>query len=132
MEMSNILATLRTHMPFKPDTREGDIILVGMPTGLFYGIVQAIEPNIKKNWYNLSFKLLVVPPVDITWILRVPQMNGEIFTINGQEHFVIALDTRPGEKRPGEEQPPKPHRPVRRLTLVKQDAKKKEPPPETA
>lgn len=127
MNMQTILATLKTHMPFKPETNSGDIVLVGMPTGLFYGVVQSIEPNIKKNWYNIRFKLLVVPPVDMTWILRIPQMTGEIFTINGQEHFMIAIDTRPSEK--SEEERPEKQRRRGRLTLIKNNG---DLPPETA
>ena len=127
MNMQTILATLKTHMQFKPETNSGDIVLVGMPTGLFYGVVQSIEPNIKKNWYNIRFKLLVVPPVDMTWILRVPQMTGEVFTINGQEHFMIAIDISPSEKSE-EERPEKKHR-RGRLTLIKNNGNL---PPETA
>ena len=121
MELQTILQTLREHVPFKTTTGAGDIILVGMPSGLFYGVVQSIEPNIKKNWYNLNFKLLVVPPADMTWILRIPQMTGEIFTINGENHFVIAVDVACAQK-PAEEQQPATKRPEpRRLTLIKNE-----------
>jgi hypothetical protein len=92
MKMEKTLSEVRKHIKFKPDTVEGDIILVGMPAGLFYGYVQDIQKNVKKNWYNFSFKLLLIPPVDITWILRIPQMTGDIFTINEEEHFVTAID----------------------------------------
>ena len=92
MKMEKTLSEVRKHIKFKPDTVEGDIILIGMPAGLFYGYVQDIQKNVKKNWYNFSFKLLLIPPVDITWILRIPQMTGDIFTINEEEHFVTAID----------------------------------------
>lgn len=124
MELDKILQTLKEHMRFKPVTEPDDILLVGMPSGLFYGVVQAIDRNIKKDWYNLSFKLLVIPPADITWILRVPQMSGELFTINGENHFVIAVDTTRIEQKP-EDEKPKVERPKgkgRRLSLVKQDS----------
>lgn len=123
MELDKILHTLKDHMRFKPVTEPDDIVLVGMPSGLFYGVVQSMERNIKKDWYNLSFKLLVIPPADITWILRVPQMSGELFTINGENHFVIAVDTgRIGQTT--EDTKPKVEQPKskgRRLSLVKQD-----------
>jgi len=129
MKMQTILATLKTHMPFKSETVPGDIVLIGMPTGLFYGVVHSIEPNIKKNWYNVNFKLLVVPPTDMTWILREPQMTGEIFTINGQEHFMIAVDTRPSDKTIERQPPQESPRPKRKLTLIKSED---DVPPETA
>ncbi|MCX8044935.1 MAG: hypothetical protein N3B18_12520 [Desulfobacterota bacterium] len=129
MNMQTILATLKTRMSFKATTAAGDIVLIGMPTGLFYGVIHHIEPNIKKNWYNVFFKLLVVPPVDMTWILRTPQMTGEIFTINGQEHFMIAVDTQPSQKNPSEEGKKTLKSKNRRLTLIKCE---NDPPPETA
>jgi hypothetical protein len=121
MELQTILQTLREHVPFKKETLPGDIILVGMPSGLFYGVVQSIEPNIKKNWYNLNYKLLVVPPVDTTWILRVPQMTGEFFTINGENHFVIAVDISCAQKKAAEQQTETQRPEPRRLTLVKNE-----------
>lgn len=93
MDLRDILETLKKQMRFKSTTSPGDIILVGMKTGLVYGVVQSIEQNVKKNWYNFNCKLLSIPAVDISWILRVPQMTGEIFTINDEEHFIIAVDT---------------------------------------
>jgi len=92
MDIPKALQTLRGYMQVKPTTAQGDLILVGMPSGVFYGLVESIEPDGKKNWYQLKFKLLILPPVEITWILRIPQMSGDIFTINGSEHFVVAVD----------------------------------------
>ena len=87
-----MLQTLRGYMQFKPTTTPGDIILAGMPSGVFYGLVESIVPDGKKNWYQLRFKLLILPPVEITWILRAPQMSGDMFTINNEPHFLVAVD----------------------------------------
>jgi hypothetical protein len=115
MTLKEMLAELRKKITFKESTAAGDVVLVGMKPGLFYGVVLDIKPNVKKEWWDVSFKLLVMPPVDITWILRTPQMNGELFTINGEEHFMIAIDMglqkQPLKKRGT--------RPV--LSIVKQD-----------
>ncbi|MCX5902599.1 MAG: hypothetical protein NTV89_03820 [Proteobacteria bacterium] len=92
MTLEEMLAELRNKITFKKNTAAGDVVLVGMKPGLFYGVVLDIKPNVKKEWWDVSFKLLVMPPVDITWILRTPQMNGEPFTIGGEEHFMIAID----------------------------------------
>lgn len=96
MDIPKALQTLRGYMHVKPATAPGDLILVGMPSGVFYGLVESIEPDGKKNWYHLKFKLLILPPVEITWIVRIPQMSGDIFTINGAEHFVVAVDVLAG------------------------------------
>jgi hypothetical protein len=92
MTLEEMLAELRKNITFKDKTAAGDVVLVGMKPGLFYGVVLDIKPNVKKEWWDVSFKLLVMPPVDITWILRTPQMNGELFTIGGEDHFMIAID----------------------------------------
>jgi hypothetical protein len=92
MDISKVLQTVRSYMQVKPATAPGDIVLVGMPSGVFYGMVESIAPDGKKNWYQVKFKLLILPPVEVTWILRVPQMSGDIFTINGEEHFMVAVD----------------------------------------
>ncbi len=115
MELNTVLDNLKKHIKFKDKTLPGDIILVGMPSGLFYGIVHEIDNNQKKNWYNVSFKLLTIPPLDVTWILRRPQMEGEIFTINDEQHFLIAVDITTPQKK----QPAPPHEKVSHLKLVK-------------
>ncbi len=92
MSLVQILAELKKSMSFKDTTAAGDIVLVGMKEGLLYGVVLDIIPNVKPEWWDVTFKLLIVPPVNLTWILRTPQMCGEIFTINGAEHFMIAME----------------------------------------
>lgn len=119
MNLETMLTELRNHLTCKPDTNPGDIILVGTPRGVGYGHVQTIACNVKKGWYDLSFTLLVLPPVHQCWTLRIPQMCGEIFTIDNEQHFVIAVDTSlpapvGGGDEPGKDAPP-------RLSLVKTD-----------
>ncbi len=75
----------------------------------------------KKTGINLSLNFLILPPVEITWILRIPQMSGDIFTINGAEHFVVAVDVLAGaptrEKNAVNEGSGRPVR--RKLALIK-------------
>ncbi len=103
MQLSETIIHLKKHMSFKSGTSPGDTVLIGMPNGLFFGYVQDIEQDTKKNWFRFHFKLLIIPPVDITWILREPQMNGEIFTMDEKEHLVVAVDT---SRTPEPEQEP--------------------------
>ena len=98
MQLEQILAELKKVIKFKETTAVGDIILIGMQKGLSYGIVLDINPNVKREWWDVHFKLLVIPPVELTWILRTPQMCGEIFTMNGEEQFMIAVEMDIPEK----------------------------------
>jgi hypothetical protein len=101
-DLAGVQDGLRKIMRFKSRTAPGDCILVGMPAGLFFGLAHAIEPDIKKNWYRLRFTLLAIPPATLSWTLREPQMNGEIFTIDTKEHFVMAVDIDAAPHAPGD------------------------------
>jgi len=92
MALKETLEEIKNHISFKKDTFVGDIVIVGMPAGISYAIVRDIKPDHKKDWYNIEFSLLMLPPVELTWTLRQPQMSGEIFTIDGDEHFMVAVD----------------------------------------
>ena len=98
MALDKKLESIKKYISLKNDTDTGDIILVGMPGGIYYGTVQDIKQDIKKNWYIVRFTLLVLPPVECSWKLRLPQMCGEIFTINGDEHFMAAVKLEPESK----------------------------------
>jgi hypothetical protein len=91
MHLKNQLADIKKHISLKNTTLTGDIVLVATPQGFFYAIVLDISPDYKKDWYAVNFTALVLPPVTVTWKLRDPQMCGEIFTINGEEHFMQAV-----------------------------------------
>jgi hypothetical protein len=120
MKLDEVLENLKKNIKFKDDTNINDTILVGMKSGLFFGIVQEIESNVKKGWWDVSFKLLVMPPIDVTWTLRTSQMTGEIFTIDSEEQFVISIDTQRTKKRSLKKRALK-KKPIKKgkLTLVK-------------
>jgi len=66
-------------------SREGDIVLIyhqDQPT--LYARIEAIEPDVKKDWYRLKLLLLTIPAQAVTWILREEYINGAGFTMNGQ------------------------------------------------
>jgi len=91
MSLSEKLSEIKHHISLKKDTNTGDIVLVGTPGGFYYAVVRDIRPDTKKNWFAVAFTALVLPPVDLTWKLRYPQMCGELFTINGEEHCMAAV-----------------------------------------
>ena len=104
MNVEKILQDIKKNLSLKKDTNIGDIVLVGTPDGIFYASVREIKQDFKKKWFNIRFTMLVMPPVELTWTLRQPQMCGEIFTINNDDHFMIAVDlesaSEPTENHP--------------------------------
>ena len=91
MALEEALQNIKKHIPLKKNTEVGDIVVVGTPGGIFYASVRDIRPDCKKDWYQVSLTILVMPPVNLTWTLRPPQMCGEIFTLNGEEHCMTAV-----------------------------------------
>ena len=67
-------------MPF-----EGDVILIyheDSPT--VFARVEAIEPDVKRGWYQITLQLLTIPTQVVTWILRDEYLNGAPFTMGGR------------------------------------------------
>ena len=65
--------------------REGDVVLIyyqGQPT--MYARIEAIEADIKKDWYRVDLLLLSIPPQNVTWILREEYIQGAPFTMGGR------------------------------------------------
>jgi hypothetical protein len=94
--MEKMLAELRKIIRFKDTTTVGDIVLIvaDNPQMLSYALVMDIERDTSKRdeWWQVTMQLLAIPPQQITWILRTPQMTGrEIFTMNGKKRFLMAV-----------------------------------------
>jgi hypothetical protein len=65
--------------------REGDIVLIyHQDQPALYARIEAIEPDMKKDWYRLKLLLLTIPAQVVTWILREEYINGAGFTMNDQ------------------------------------------------
>ncbi len=89
-------------------TREGDVILVYyQEKPSVYARIELIEPDMKKDWYQLTLLILSIPARTVTWILREEYINGVPFTMGGTpmrleevEKFPIERDREEeGEKR---------------------------------
>jgi hypothetical protein len=65
--------------------REGEVVLIyfNEQPGVFARI-EAIEPDIKKDWYRITLLLLTLPVRPVTWILRESYIDGESFTMDGK------------------------------------------------
>jgi hypothetical protein len=78
--------------------RENDIVLIyyeDEPAG--FARIEAIEPDIKKDWYHVKLLLLQVPLQTITWILRDVYINGQEFTMGGNRMRLEKVKAPPEE-----------------------------------
>ena len=63
---------------------EGDLVLIHyQDKPAFYARIEAVEPDIKKDWYQVTLLLLTIPDQTVTWILREEYINGASFTMGG-------------------------------------------------
>lgn len=46
--------------------------------------IEAIEPDVKRDWYHVKLLLLQIPLMVVTWILRDVYIEGESFTMEGK------------------------------------------------
>ncbi len=108
--MEKLVKELGQIVPFKETTDIGDLVLVVAkePQMLVYALVTDIsrDTSRKTEWWHLALTFLTVPPQEVTWTLRTPQMTGmEIFTMGGEERFIKAVNMAPALNK-GRETPP--------------------------
>ena len=79
---------------------EGDVVLIYyQEKPAVYARIEAIGPDIKKDWYQVTLLILTIPAQTVTWILREEYINGTPFTMGGQP---VRLEGVKGEtKKPG-------------------------------
>lgn len=69
----------------KAVNREGDVILIHYQhQPVAYARIEGINPDIKKDWYQVTLLLLTIPAQSVTWILRDEYIHGASFTMGGQ------------------------------------------------
>lgn len=75
-------------------TLEGDLVLVHMDgEPAFFARIEAIEQDVKPEWFQVKMLVLQIPLVVITWILREPYINGGEFTMGGRPIKMIKVVT---------------------------------------
>jgi hypothetical protein len=96
--MQKIITELKQIVRFKDSTDIGDLVLIvakDPQISVFYALVTDIERDTsrKNEWWHVSLTLLSLPPQEMTWTLRTPQLTGmEVFTMGGEERFIKAVD----------------------------------------
>jgi hypothetical protein len=73
-------------MKIEKDTnQEGDVVLVHQKDKpALYARIEAIGPDVKKDWFQVTLLLLTLPAQVVTWILREEYINGAPFTMGGK------------------------------------------------
>ncbi|MBS3759824.1 MAG: hypothetical protein KGY61_14295 [Desulfobacterales bacterium] len=86
--------------------QENDIVLIyfeDQPAG--FARIEAIAPDVKKDWYHVKLLLLQVPLQTVTWILRDVYINGEEFTMGGNRMRLEKVEAPPeAEPEPQQEE----------------------------
>lgn len=86
---------------------EGDVVLVyyeDQPA--VYGRIEAVAPDVKKDWYRVTVLLLTMPAQPVTWILREAYIRGEPFTMGGKPMRLEPVKRVGPPSPPREEGPP--------------------------
>ena len=64
---------------------EGEVILIYyVDQPAVFARIEAIEFDVKKDWYRITLLLLTIPSQTVMWILREAYIDGAPFTMNGR------------------------------------------------
>jgi hypothetical protein len=101
--------------------QENDVVLIYFEDQpLSFARIEAIEPDPKPEWFQVTFLMLQVPLQTVTWILRSAYVDGDPFTMGGKRvriEKVVRPDSPeaapqgpakpPAEKKPQQPEAPK-------------------------
>lgn len=80
--------------------QEGDVVLIHyQDKPMAYARIEAIEPDMKKDWYQVTLLFLTIPAQAVTWILREAYIQGELFTMGGQSVRLERVEKQKTEDR---------------------------------
>ena len=80
---------------------KGDVVLVyhqDQPT--VFARIESIEPDIKRDWYQLTLLFLTIPAQTVVWILRASYIDGSPFTMGGKSVRLEEVQPVSDVKRP--------------------------------
>jgi hypothetical protein len=65
--------------------RENDVVLIYLEDSpVSFARVESVEPDSKKDWYQIKLLMLQIPVQVVTWILKDLYINGEEFFMGGK------------------------------------------------
>jgi hypothetical protein len=87
--------------------RQGDLVLVHYENQpVVYAQIQAIEPDVKRDWYQVTLLILTIPHQAVTWILRKEYIDGEPFTMGGKAMKLEKVEADISSRTPEDDQSP--------------------------
>ena len=78
---------------------EGEVILIyyeDQPA--VFARIEAIEFDVKKDWYRITLLLLTIPSQTVMWILREAYIDGAPFTMNGRNMRMETVESVSSER----------------------------------
>ena len=106
-------------------TKENDVVLIYYEDQpISFARIEAISPDIKKDWYHVKLLLFQIPLQVVNWILRDIYINGQEFTMEGKK---IRLEKVVCPKEVGQVEKEKniPEKSARQKVISLDDLKKK-------
>ena len=90
-----------------------DLVLIHVEGSPFsFARIEAIEPDIKRDWYHVKLMLLQIPIQVVVWILRDIYINGEPFTMDGRQMRLERIVCPPMPESQSQEKEPPPEKPT--------------------
>ena len=63
-----------------------DVVLIYLENSpVSFARVESVQPDHKKDWFQITLLLLQIPLQEVTWILKDNYINGEEFQMNGKK-----------------------------------------------
>jgi len=81
----------------------GDLVLVYVNNSpAFFARIEGIEPDVKPEWWQVRLLILQTPLKTVSWIIREPYIQGEVFTMGGTpirlEKVIAPVENEPGQE----------------------------------
>jgi hypothetical protein len=100
-------------------SREGDVVLIHyQDQPVVYARIEGINPDIKRDWYQVTLLLLTIPAQSVTWILRDEYIHGTSFTMGGQSMRLEKVKRVPSGGSPQDNGRPQGSKPSEKASKV--------------
>ena len=78
---------------------EGEVVLIYyQDQPAVFARIEAIEFDVKKDWYRITLLLLTIPSQTVMWILREAYIDGAPFTMNGRPMRMETVEKASAER----------------------------------